>query len=96
MPLPISQQSLDQLKNWKVVDEKLQRIFVFRDFVQAFGFMTQVAIVAEKMNHHPEWSNVYKTVTIDLITHSEGFITQLDAELAVKMDDIFNKINYKG
>ncbi len=94
--MPISQQSLDQLKNWKVVDEKLQRIFVFRDFVQAFGFMTQVAIIAEKMNHHPEWSNVYKTVTIDLITHSEGFITQLDAELAVKMDDIFNKINYKG
>ncbi len=96
MPLPISQQSLNQLKNWEVVNEKLQRIFVFRDFIQAFGFMTQAAIVAEKMNHHPEWSNVYKTVTVDLITHSEGCVTQLDAELAASMDDIFNKMNHKG
>lgn len=93
MSLPISQQSLNQLKNWKIVDEKLQQVFVFRDFIQAFGFMTQVAIVAEKMNHHPEWSNVYKTVTVDLTTHSEGLITQLDAELAEKMDEIFDQIN---
>ena len=93
MSLPISQQSLNQLKNWKIVDEKLQQVFVFRDFIQAFGFMTQVAIVAEKMNHHPEWSNVYRTVTVDLTTHSKGFITQLDAELAEKMDEIFDQIN---
>ncbi len=93
MSLPISQQSLDQLKNWKIVDEKLQQVFVFRDFIQAFGFMTQVAIVAEKMDHHPEWSNVYKTVAVDLTTHSEGCITQLDAELAEKMDEIFDQIN---
>lgn len=96
MPTPISQQSLEQLKDWVVVNEKLHRVFALNDFVQAFGFMAQVAIVAEKMNHHPEWSNVYKTVTVDLTTHSEGCITQLDAELAAKMDDIFNKMNYKG
>ncbi|TEU27927.1 MAG: 4a-hydroxytetrahydrobiopterin dehydratase [Gammaproteobacteria bacterium] len=96
MPTPISQQSLEQLKDWVVVNEKLHRVFALNDFVQAFGFMAQVAIVAEKMNHHPEWSNVYKTVTVDLTTHSEGCITQLDAELAAKMDDIFNKMNHKG
>ena len=93
MSLPISQQSLNQLKNWKIVDEKLQQVFVFRDFIQAFGFMAQVAIVADKMNHHPEWSNVYKTVTVDLTTHSEGCVTQLDAELAEKMDEISDQIN---
>lgn len=93
MPLPISQQSLNQLKNWKIVDEKLQQVFVFSNFIQAFDFMKQVAVVAEKINHHPEWSNIYKTVTVDLTTHSEGCITQLDAELAEKMDEIFDQIN---
>ncbi|MDG2353310.1 MAG: 4a-hydroxytetrahydrobiopterin dehydratase [Gammaproteobacteria bacterium] len=96
MPEPINQQALKQLKNWVILDEKLHRVFILDDFIQAIGFMTQVSIVAEKMNHHPEWSNVYKTVTVDLTTHSEGCITQLDAELAVSMDDIFNKINHKG
>ena len=96
MPTPIDQQALEQLQDWAILDEKLHRIFILDNFVQAFGFMTQVAIVAEKMNHHPEWSNVYKTVRVDLTTHSEGCITQLDAELAAKMDDIFNKMNHKG
>lgn len=93
MPTPIDQQALKQLPDWIILDEKLHRIFVLNNFVQAFGFMTQTAIVAEKMNHHPEWSNVYKTVRVDLTTHSEGCITQLDAELAVKMDEIFNQMN---
>jgi 4a-hydroxytetrahydrobiopterin dehydratase len=96
MPTPIDQQTLEQLQDWTILDEKLHRVFILDNFVQAFGFMTQVAIVAEKMNHHPEWSNVYKTVRVDLTTHSEGCITQLDAELAAKMDDIFNKMNHKG
>jgi len=96
MPTPIDQQALEQLQDWTILDEKLHRVFILDNFVQAFGFMTQAAIVAEKMNHHPEWSNVYKTVRVDLTTHSEGCITQLDAELAAKMDDIFNKMNHKG
>ncbi|HAD99808.1 MAG TPA: 4a-hydroxytetrahydrobiopterin dehydratase [Gammaproteobacteria bacterium] len=96
MPTPIDQQTLEQLQDWTILDEKLHRVFILDNFVQAFGFMTQVAIVAEKMNHHPEWSNVYKTVRVDLTTHSEGCITQLDAELAAKMDDIFHKTNHKG
>ncbi|HAE73030.1 MAG TPA: 4a-hydroxytetrahydrobiopterin dehydratase [Gammaproteobacteria bacterium] len=96
MPTPIDQQTLEQLQDWTILDEKLHRVFILDNFVQAFGFMTQVAIVAEKMNHHPEWSNVYKTVRVDLTTHSEGCITQLDAELAAKMDDIFHKMNDKG
>ncbi|HAE04441.1 MAG TPA: 4a-hydroxytetrahydrobiopterin dehydratase [Gammaproteobacteria bacterium] len=96
MPTPIDQQTLEQLQDWTILDEKLHRVFILDNFVQAFGFMTQVAIVAEKMNHHPEWSNVYKTVRVDLTTHSEGCITQLDAELAAKMDDIFHKMNHKG
>ncbi|MCS5590104.1 MAG: 4a-hydroxytetrahydrobiopterin dehydratase [Candidatus Thioglobus sp.] len=93
MPTPISQKALEQLKDWIIINEKLHRVFVLDDFIQAFGFMTQVAIVAEKMNHHPEWSNVYKTVIVDLTTHSEGCITQLDAELAERMNDIFNQMN---
>ena len=76
MPTPIDQQALKQLPDWTILDKKLHRVFVLDNFVQAFGFMAQAAIVAEKMNHHPEWSNVYKTVTVDLTTHSEGCITQ--------------------
>ncbi|HAO53455.1 MAG TPA: 4a-hydroxytetrahydrobiopterin dehydratase, partial [Gammaproteobacteria bacterium] len=56
MPTPIDQQTLEQLQDWTILDEKLHRVFILDNFVQAFGFMTQVAIVAEKMNHHPEWS----------------------------------------
>lgn len=85
---------LQKLPHWKIIDGKLQRSFDLGDFVGAFGFMTQIAIVAEKMNHHPEWSNVYKTVVIDLITHSKGCITQLDIDLAGKIDDIFNNTTH--
>lgn len=85
----INQKLLDKLPNWQMVDSKLRQQFVLADFVQAFSFMTQVALVAEKMDHHPEWSNNYKTVVIDLITHDAGCITELDIELASKIDDIF-------
>ena len=93
MTILIDQQVLKRLQDWTVIDEKLHRIFILEDFVQALEFMNQVAIVAEKMQHHPEWSNVYKTVTVDLTTHSEGCITQLDVELATKMNDIFNQMS---
>jgi 4a-hydroxytetrahydrobiopterin dehydratase len=73
---------------WSVVDGKLHKEFQFRDFNQAFGFMTRVALVAEAMDHHPEWLNVYKTVRVDLATHDAGGITELDFALAGRMETI--------
>lgn len=77
---------LSALPEWTLDDGKLYREFVFADFVRAMGFMTSAAIVAEKMNHHPEWFNVYKTVRVHLTTHEAGGLTGLDFELARKMD----------
>ncbi|MGI9323933.1 MAG: 4a-hydroxytetrahydrobiopterin dehydratase [Pseudomonadales bacterium] len=71
---------------WTLHDGKLRREFQFRDFVTAFGFMTQVALIAERMNHHPEWFNVYRTVRVDLTTHDAGGISSKDFELASAMD----------
>ena len=67
---------------WKIINGKLYIKLGFSNFVHAFGFMTKVAIAAEKMNHHPEWSNVYKTVEIYLVTHEASGITKKDFELA--------------
>ena len=78
--------AIAELADWKVVDGKLNRAFKFKDFVDAFGFMTKIAIVAEKMGHHPELSNVYNRVVIDLVTHDVGGIGPLDIELAKKID----------
>jgi len=69
-------------KFWRIEEGKLYREFKFPDFVSAFGFMTKVAILAEKANHHPEWSNVYSKVVISLITHEADGITKRDFELA--------------
>jgi len=71
---------------WSVRDGKLHREYKFADFVAAFGFMASAALVAERMNHHPEWSNVYATVVIDLTTHDAGGITANDFELAAAME----------
>ena len=74
---------------WEEKDNTLVRVFKFADFSKAFGFMTQVAWIAEKMNHHPNWSNVYNTVEIRLCTHDAGnIITQKDRELAAAIDRI--------
>ena len=78
--------AIAELTDWKVVDGKLNRTFKFKNFVDAFGFMTKVAIVSEKMGHHPELSNVYNRVVIDLVTHDAGGIGPLDIELAQKID----------
>ncbi len=67
---------------WELRDGKLHKELRFGDFIDAFGFMTRVAMHAEKLNHHPEWSNVWNRVTIDLTTHEAGGITALDFELA--------------
>ena len=75
---------------WIVSDGKLYKSFTFANFIQAFGFMSQTAIAAEKMDHHPEWCNVYKTVTVHLITHSSGGISGLDLKLAAEMEAIAN------
>ena len=74
-------QRLEQFANWELRDNKLYRRLVFEDFIHAFGFMAQVAIIAEKMNHHPEWANVYRTVDIYLTTHDAGGISERDFEL---------------
>jgi 4a-hydroxytetrahydrobiopterin dehydratase len=71
---------------WSVVDGKLHRELRFPNFIDAFGFMTRVALVAQSMDHHPEWSNVYGTVVIDLVTHSAGGITGNDLELSRAID----------
>jgi len=85
-------QVIKELDGWKIVDNQLSKEFKFKGFIQAFGFMTEVAVAAETMDHHPEWSNVYNRVTINLLTHSEGGITILDKELAMKIDSINSSI----
>ncbi|GHA59408.1 putative pterin-4-alpha-carbinolamine dehydratase [Amylibacter ulvae] len=75
---------------WSVVDgrDAIQKQFKFKSFVRAFGWMSSVAIVAEKMNHHPEWSNVYSTVNVVLTTHDADGLSELDIKLARKMDTL--------
>jgi len=67
--------------------DAISKEFVFRNFVDAFGWMTRIALQAEKMNHHPEWFNVFKTVKVTLSTHDAGGLTELDVKLAQKMED---------
>ena len=83
------QKQLQDAKGWSLVNGKLHRAFACKDFSAAFGKMTQVALVAESMNHHPEWSNVWNKVVIDLNTHSVKGISNLDFQLAAKIDEIF-------
>jgi len=89
-------QALESVPGWVVLDGKLHREFRFRDFNQAFGFMTRAALYAEAMDHHPEWSNVYATVVVDLVTHSADGITSLDVALAQKMNAISTQISARG
>ena len=83
------QANLANAKGWSLVNGKLHRAFQCKDFVAAFGNMTRVALVAESMNHHPEWSNVWNKVVIDLNTHSVSGISELDFTLAGKINEIF-------
>ena len=76
----------DAAEPWTVENQMLCREFVFENFIKAFGFMSSAALAAEKMDHHPEWCNVYKTVSVKLTTHSSGGITRLDFKLAQKME----------
>lgn len=76
---------------WTETENKLVRRFEFDDFVEAFAFMTKVAMIAEKMNHHPNWSNVYNKVTIELSTHDAGDkVTAKDQELSAAIDELYH------
>jgi 4a-hydroxytetrahydrobiopterin dehydratase len=79
---------LDDVPLWTLAGGKLHRELRFADFVTAFAFMASVALVAEKMDHHPEWSNVWATVVIDLSTHDVGGLSELDFTLAAKIDSM--------
>ena len=85
--IPVDQ-GLGGLDGWIAVDgrEAIQKTFRFKDFNQAFGFMTRVALHAEKLDHHPEWFNVYNRVDVSLATHDAGGVTELDVKLARLMD----------
>ncbi len=82
------QKNLEKLDGWRVENGKLHKQFQFDNFVSAFGFMTQLALIAESMNHHPEWFNVYNRVTIDMSTHDADGITELDFKFAEHADTL--------
>jgi 4a-hydroxytetrahydrobiopterin dehydratase len=97
MPVPKLSDSelrtaLDTLPGWTVAGGKLHREYLFPDFVHAFGFMATSALVIEKMNHHPDWSNAWNRVTIDLATHDSGGITARDTALAASLELIAGRM----
>ena len=83
---------LAELEGWALAEDKtaISRRYTFKNFSEAFGFMTRAALAAEKLDHHPEWSNVYKTVDVRLTTHDAGGLTSLDFDLARRMDRAAN------
>ena len=85
---PTRKTALAGLSDWREVDgrDAITKTFVFKDFNEAFGFMTRSALVAEKMDHHPEWFNVYRTVEVTLSTHDAGGVTEKDIALAKAME----------
>ena len=84
------QARLGSIPGWQLIGGKLHREFLFPDFVAAFSFMTGVSLIAEKLNHHPEWTNVWNRVTIDLSTHDAGGITDRDFELADRINAAYS------
>ena len=84
--------ALATLDGWSIIHSKLHREYKFADFIHAFGFMTTAALGIEKMNHHPEWTNVYNRVTVDLTTHDAGGITAKDVTLAKLLDAAAKKL----
>ncbi len=86
---------ITKLLNWKFENGKLHKLFKFKNFNQAVCFMVGTALVCEKMNHHPEWSNVYGNVNVELVTHRVAGLTELDFTLAEKMDKIAGDLNLR-
>lgn len=83
---------LEKLPGWTIKNQKLHREYSFPDFAHAFGFMATAAVLIEKMNHHPEWSNVYNRLVVDLTTHDAGGITKKDVTLAGVLEGIASKL----
>ena len=81
-----AQERAKELPDWALSSDRISKRFEFEDFIAAFGWMAQVAIVAEKMNHHPEWKNVYRTVEVELSTHDVGGLSESDFALAAEMN----------
>lgn len=81
---------LSKLEGWSIQQGRLHRTFEFKDFVHAFGFMASVALVAEAMGHHPDWSNSWNKVSVDLSTHSVGGLSKFDFELAGRIQQVFS------
>ena len=96
-PVKLTEQEIDaaleSLPGWTLAAGKLHREYRFSDFTYAFGFMATAATAIERMNHHPEWSNVYNRVTVDLTTHDAGGVTLLDLELARMLDTLAQKLS---
>jgi 4a-hydroxytetrahydrobiopterin dehydratase len=88
LPPEVVEDKLNGLADWELKEAKLHRQFIFGDFVEAFGFMSRVALLAEAANHHPEWSNVYNRVEIYLTTHEAGGITDRDFLLAQNINQL--------
>ena len=84
-------EGLSALDQWSLIGGKLHREYQFTDFIEAMGFMTRVALVAESMNHHPEWFNVYNRVRVDLTTHDVDGLSNYDLQLAARMDQLANE-----
>ena len=82
-------QDKSEEQTWAIVDDKLVKTFKFKNFIRAFGWMSQIAMWAEKLNHHPEWFNVYNRVEVKLTTHDADGISELDFKLAGKMELLF-------
>ena len=87
----LREQLTHHLKDWSYTKGFIRRDFTFRNFSEAFSFMTSVALLAERADHHPDWSNVYNQVSISLRTHSVGGITQMDVDLAAEIDRVFSE-----
>lgn len=85
-----TEREVSKLQGWKVANGKLNQKFEFKNFVQAFGFMTKVAMEAEKLNHHPEWFNVYNKVVIELVTHDVEGISNYDIKLARIVNQLYD------
>ncbi len=82
---------LETPAGWERRDQALHRVFTFPDFVAAFGFMTQVALLAEAVGHHPDWSNSWNTVTVSLSSHDVGEVTERDVDLANRMNRLLSE-----
>ena len=83
----------EKLSTWEYVADSIEKNYQFKNFKAAFDFMTKIAVICEKMNHHPKWTNTYNKLNVSLQTHDQSDVTELDIELAQKMDLLFDE-NY--